>query len=140
MRLPNWEAEFDDVLRLWRVLPYDRTTTNCLLMIRAAAIAMTGVDPLLETGMSINDVMTPVGLARCVARCGGVIGVVDTCLKVRLPPLLAQKGDALMLAEQDESGERPFGLHDGQHGIFRSDAGVTVRPLSAVQLAWRVGL
>lgn len=140
VRFEAWEPAFDEALARWRAIPYDRTTSNCLLMIRDCAIAMTGEDPLLASGMHVDQVLTPIGLARCVARCGGVIGVVDTCLQVRVPPLLARKGDALMLAYEDESGDRPFGVHDGQHGVFRSDAGITVRPLSEVAIAWRVGL
>lgn len=140
VRFEGWESAFDEVLARWRSIPYDITTANCLLMIRDAAIAITGEDPLLEAGMCVDEVTTPIGLARCVARCGGVIGIVDTCLQVRVPPLLARKGDAVMSCQDGGETGPPFGLHDGQHAVFRSDLGITVRPLSDVVVAWRIGL
>jgi len=136
-RHKEWEARLQTVFARWQHAAYDRVTSNCLLMIHEAVLETIGSDRLEAIGTSRDEVTTPKGMLRLLAKHGGSAGIVDAALGDRIPLMQARKGDVAMCPGEDEEA---FGVVDGYTIVcLADDGGLTHYPLAKAMAAWRVG-
>lgn len=137
IRRPDWQVRLQAVFEHWRGQPYDRVTSNCLLMLHDAILAMCDHDALRAIGTSREAVTTPTGMLRLLAEHGGSAGIVDAALGQRIPLMQARIGDVAMCPGADEDA---FGVVDGHTIVcLAHDGGLLQHPLRNATAAWRVG-
>lgn len=136
-RLPGWEERIAAVVEGWSTRGYDFATANCLLFARDIIIAVRGGEPLDALGVTIDEVRTPFGAARLLAKYKTPDAIITAVLGSPVATLSARRGD---LAAVPGVNDTSIGLVDG--GVLQllsHDGGITWRPLRDATHVWSVG-
>lgn len=84
---------------------------------------------------------TATGALRLVKKHGGVAGIASEAFGKMHPPLLARRGDPVLIGppyvEQDGI-DAALGIFDGHGVIYLADRGLARAPLNAILGAWHV--
>jgi hypothetical protein len=114
--------------------------TDCVLTVASAVEALTGEHP---APAMIGSYKTEKGALGRVKRLGGLDALATRYLgEPLLTPRLAQRGDVVLFALEDQPGKpsvERLGLCEGATILARGDRGLARRPMRLAIKAWPVG-
>lgn len=136
-RREDWPARLNALIEASLRRPFAWGAHDCCLFAAAAVQAMTGVDPAEDLRGTYK---TPAGAARALKRYGGVEGAAATFAGAHgfaeIPPLLAQRGDVVLLATPNGPALGVIDLRG--HIAATGPEGLIFQPPTAALRAWRI--
>jgi hypothetical protein len=136
-RLPDWPARLANLLDSSLALAFAWWQHDCVTFAAADVKAMTGEDHLA----GLQEWKNARGAMRSLKAEGGFEAAVSARLGPPVSPLLARRGDLVLMPHRAVRGRWPgglavvFGDRCGAPGHDR----LVLRPLAEAQLCWRVG-
>lgn len=132
MRLANWERKLADEIERARFLPFQWGVHDCCLFAADVVQALTGVDHAAELRGIYRTLRTA---ERILKKRGGVRQIATDALGPEISPLMAQRGDVVLLPT--EYGEA-LAVCIGAYCVAPGEDGLQSRPLADAITAWRV--
>ena len=134
-RLPGHAEALARLMAERERMPFQWAVHDCCLWASDAVLAQVGVDPAATLRGRYSNAMQA---SRVLAVLGGLEGVARSALGEPLQsPMLACAGD-VGLTHGEEDGQA-LGVCIGAWWAVASRDGLSLRPLSAASVAWRVG-
>lgn len=134
-RLRDWSDRLaQHIIRRWEE-PFAWGSNDCAAFLADAAQAMTGQDVLHELRGARS---TALGAARVARRIGGVAAALERAGLVPVQPLLAQRGDAVLLHPQPGQRHGVWAVCCGEKACAPGRWGVAWAPMSMARQAWRL--
>lgn len=140
-RLSNWPALFGAFIESRRSAPFAWGQHDCCLFACDGILAHSGLDPAAK--LFRGKYRDALGAARLVRKHGGIEAIATkVCSAHGWPalgsPLLAQRGDVVLLLLPEDPMGAALGLCLGAEVAFTGPAGITLHPLTACAKAWAV--
>jgi hypothetical protein len=129
-RLPDWPERLADYLARSRGAVFAWGTNDCARFAAGAVGALTGQQVAMPAWVDKN---TSVAVLRA---CGGIVAAVDAVLPRLATPLLAWRGDVVLV---QTSARRWLAVCDGERAWAPGPAGLVATPMDRAVHAWGVG-
>lgn len=131
-RLLDWPVRLADFIEARRERAFSWGGSDCCLFVCDGIEAMTGTDPGARwRGLYLSEK----GARRVLRDNGGVRGLASLILGEPIPPLLAGRGDVVLIDTPD--GEA-LALCIGANIAAQGTTGIEFHPPSAAKAAWKV--
>lgn len=136
-RFEDWPSRLHTFLEAARGRPFSWGRWDCCILAADAVQVLTGTDPLAPFRGRYRSAR---GAARLLKPLGGLAGGCTALLGTPIAPLLAQRGD-IVLIEDGPGGRLACGVVDltGRAVACPGDAGLLFVPLARARHAWRIG-
>ncbi|CNC24058.1 Uncharacterised protein [Yersinia frederiksenii] len=131
MRYPDWQKRLAQVLQAASGRPFSWGEHDCCLFAADCALAVCGVDPLVDYRGQYNSALS--ARKALLRGHGSIIGIFDSAFE-RVPVKLAQRGDIVVFSA--EQGQTAGVIWNGQ---IWSTAAQGAGPTNVIaETAWRV--
>ncbi len=138
-RFEDWPSRLHAFLEAAHGRPFSWGRWDCCILAADAVQAMTGADPL---GPFRGRYRTALGAARLLTPMGGLAGGCTRLLGAPIAPLLAQRGDVVVVdSPTGAGGPLACGVVDltGRAAACPGEASLVFVPLARARQAWRIG-
>lgn len=131
-RKQGWELALAEFVERRRDDPFQFGERDCCLFVCDGIEAMTGTDP---GGRWRGLYQSEKGARRLIRDNGGVVGLASLAFGQPVPPLLAGRGDVVLV---DTPGGDALALCIGDRLAAQGAIGIDYLPLSAAKAAWKI--
>jgi hypothetical protein len=134
-------ANLDAFIAARRALPFVYFEQDCAHIAADWVLAKTGTDPLADLRVPADAPRSLLALMRQVREAGGLAAMANERLGPAIAPLLAQRGDVVLVASGRPIGRVSgftFGICTGPNIVVPDTDGLVFWPISAGVHAWRV--
>jgi hypothetical protein len=134
-------ANLDAFIAARRALPFVYFEQDCAHIAADWVLEKTGTDPLAGLRVAADQPRSLLALMRRVRAAGGLAAMATERLGPSIPPLLAQRGDVVLILSGRPIGRvsgYTFGICTGGNIVVPDSDGLVFRPVSAGVHAWRV--
>ena len=134
-------ANLDAFIAARRALPFIYFEQDCAHIAADWVLEKTGADPLADLRVPADEPRSLLALMRRVRADGGMAAVATDRLGPPIPPLLAQRGDIVLVKSGRPIGRVSgftFGICTGSNVVVPDSAGLVFWPISTGVHAWRV--
>ena len=124
-----------------RALPFAYFEQDCAHIAADWVLEKTRTDPLADLRVPADEPRSLLALMRRVRAAGGMAAIATDRLGPAIPPLLAQRGDVVLVASGRPIGRvsgYTFGICTGTNIVVPDSNGLVFWPISAGVHAWRV--
>lgn len=138
-RFEDWPSRLHTFLEAARGRPFSWGRWDCCILAADAVKILTGSDPLTPFRGRYRSAR---GAVRLLKPLGGLVGGCTTLLGVPITPLLAQRGDVVLIeAPAGAGGPLACGVVDltGRAVACPGETGLLFVPLARARHAWRIG-
>jgi len=134
-------ADLDAFIAARRARPFVYFEQDCGHIAADWVLEKTGIDPLADLRVPADKPRSLLALMRRVRADGGMAAVATERLGLPIPPLLAQRGDIVLVKSGRPIGRVSgftFGICTGSNVVVPDSAGLVFWPISTGVHAWRV--
>ncbi|NKE64514.1 hypothetical protein RAMLITH_01665 [Ramlibacter sp. RBP-2] len=132
-RLHDWQLRLAEFARERQDMPFAWGVNDCFLFSADAVMAVTGYDMAAGLRGTYSDERQA---GRILRERGGLAALVDSQLGERVPPLMANVGDIVLL----DMGNHPaVGVCNGTSLLGPGAGGMVACGMGFAKAAWRVG-
>ena len=134
-------ADLDAFIAARRALPFVYFEQDCGHIAADWVLEKTGIDPLTDLRVPADEPRSLFALMRKVRAGGGMAAIATERLGAPIPPLMAQRGDVVLVASGRPIGRVSgftFGICTGSNVVVPDTGGLVFWPISAGVHAWHV--
>ncbi len=135
-RVEHWPTALFDLVEQRMAAPFAWGSNDCCLFAADAVLAITGQDLAADLRGTYSSAQQA---ARVLKRLGGVAAIPAARGLVEVPPLMAQRGDLLLMPQQDGQIDCALYVCTGSQACAPGQDGLKFWPIDQAIKAWRVG-
>lgn len=133
-------ADLDAFIAARRALPFVYFEQDCAHIAADWVLEKTGADPLADLRVPADEPRSLLALMRHVRAAGGMAAMAAERLGATIPPLMAQRGDIVLVKSGRPIGRvsgYTFGICTGSNVVVPDTNGLVFWPISTGVHAWR---
>lgn len=135
MKRYHWAGALSDLVIERMRVPFSWGVNDCCLFAADAVLAQTGQDHAEHLR---GKYATAREAANLLAMHGGLGGIADAALRMRINPMMAQIGDVVMV-KTGHDGRESLAVCIGMTAVAPGELGLEHIPMSGWVKGWRVG-
>lgn len=132
-RVHGWERGFAEELTASMRLPFEWHENDCCAFAARCVRSVTGFDPFDAFRGSYSNQRAAL---RVLKQHGGLLGICDALFGDRRNPLLARRGDLVLVKDQTET---IVAVCAGRYALAPGPGGLVQRPQGIWLSCWQVG-
>lgn len=130
-RLPDWPARLAAFIEARQTRAFSWGSSDCCLFVCDGVAELTGTDPAARwRGLYSSEK----GARRLIRDNGGVVGLANLAFGAPVPPMLAGRGDVVLVETQDGDA---LSLCVGDRLAAQGASGIEYLPLTSAKAAWK---